>query len=283
MHWSYNIQYSVSGCTKLPSSLSGRNSFIHKTCPNGKIQILHWTAFHVFKTVNTLLDRNAIALPYTDSMKNLSNKFNNFFDEKMFKLVQLGLLMYHLQVCPLIIRHQFLILVISSPLIIKKLVKSFAINHQTNHTHLIPFPPGSWRRTFEFFSQILLLVWIRHYIYGDFSCCYEECGGHALTEKASLKNYRPVSNTAFLSKIIEKTALIRVSEHIDNNELHRKFQSAYKTGHSTETALLRIKSDIMQAMDNGQAVFMVLLDLSTHHLILLITVYSCIDCLMYLV
>ena len=40
--------------------------------------------------------------------------------------------------------------------------------------------------------------------------------------KNSLKNYRPVSNTAFLSKIIEKTALIRVSEHIDNNELHCK-------------------------------------------------------------
>ena len=31
----------------------------------------------VFKTVNTLLDRNAIALPYTDSMKNLSNKLLN--------------------------------------------------------------------------------------------------------------------------------------------------------------------------------------------------------------
>ena len=59
-----------------------------------------------------------------------------------------------------------------------------------------------------------------------------------------------MSNAAFLSKIIEKTALIRhgVDEHIDNNELHRKFQLAYKTG------------DIMQAMD--KAVFMVLLDLS---------------------
>ena len=72
-----------------------------------------------------------------------------------------------------------------------------------------------------------------------------------------------MSNTAFLSKIIEKTALIRVSEHIDNNELYRKFQSPYKTGYSTEPALLRIKSDILQAMDNGQAVFMVLLDLSS--------------------
>ena len=71
-------------------------------------------------------------------------------------------------------------------------------------------------------------------------------------DKNSLKNYRLVSNTVFLSKIVE---------NIDN-ELHRKFQLAYKTGHSTETAMLRIKSDIMQVMDNGQAVFMMLLDLS---------------------
>ena len=58
--------------------------------------------------------------------------------------------------------------------------------------------------------------------------------------------------------------MIHLSEHIDNNELCRKFQSAYKTGHTAqmETALLGIKSDIMQSMDNGQAVYMVLLDLS---------------------
>ena len=79
-----------------------------------------------------------------------------------------------------------------------------------------------------------------------------------------------MSNTAFLSKIVEKTDLIRVSEHIDNNELHRKFQSAYKTCHSTETALLRIKSDIMQAIEIGQAVYIVLLDrICPQHFILL--------------
>ena len=55
-------------------------------------------------------------------------------------------------------------------------------------------------------------------------------------DKDNLKNYRPVSNTVFLSKVIEKTALTRVSDHIDNNNLHCKFQSAYKSGHSTETA-----------------------------------------------
>ena len=78
----------------------------------------------------------------------------------------------------------------------------------------------------------------------------------------NLKNYRPVSNLAFISKLIEKVALTRINDHLCTNMLFQKFQSAYRSGHSTETALLRIKSDIMRALDDRQAVFVVLLDLS---------------------
>ena len=42
----------------------------------------------------------------------------------------------------------------------------------------------------------------------------------------------------------------------------KKFQSAYKKYHSTETALIRVQSDILQAMDNHRGVVLVLLDLS---------------------
>ena len=40
-------------------------------------------------------------------------------------------------------------------------------------------------------------------------------------------------------------------------------QSAYKSSHSTETALLRVKNDILNELDNGKAVMVVLLDLSS--------------------
>ena len=81
-------------------------------------------------------------------------------------------------------------------------------------------------------------------------------------DKNDYKNYRPVSNVPFLSKLIEKIALDRVNDHICKSNLSQKFQSAYRSGHSTETALLRVKSDIMNAFDNRRAVFLVLLDLS---------------------
>ena len=46
------------------------------------------------------------------------------------------------------------------------------------------------------------------------------------------------------------------------NNLAEPFQSAYRSCHSTETALLRVKDDIMMAIDNKHAVVLVLLNLS---------------------
>ena len=41
-----------------------------------------------------------------------------------------------------------------------------------------------------------------------------------------------------------------------------KFQSAYRRGHSTETALLRILNDLVVMSDGGNNALLVLLDLS---------------------
>ena len=44
--------------------------------------------------------------------------------------------------------------------------------------------------------------------------------------------------------------------------LDEKMQSAYKSGHSTETALLRLKNDMLMTIDGRKGVILVLLDLS---------------------
>ena len=77
-----------------------------------------------------------------------------------------------------------------------------------------------------------------------------------------LKNYRPVSNLPTLSKIIEKLVVRQLQHHMQVNGLDEKMQSAYKSGHSTETALLRLKNDMLMAIDGRKAVVLVLLDLS---------------------
>ena len=54
----------------------------------------------------------------------------------------------------------------------------------------------------------------------------------------------------------------QLSDHMRLNDLSETYQSAYRPGHSTETALLRVSNDILQAIDSGKAVCLVLLDLS---------------------
>ena len=80
--------------------------------------------------------------------------------------------------------------------------------------------------------------------------------------KDDLRNYRPISNLSFLSKILEKVVANRLHEHIYNHRLSNDLQSAYKRFHSTETALLKIHNDIVDNMDNGKVTALTLLDLS---------------------
>lgn len=77
-----------------------------------------------------------------------------------------------------------------------------------------------------------------------------------------LKNYRPVSNLPFVSKILEKVVANRLEEHLESNSLHDDLQSAYRACHSTETALLRVHHDITLALDNNSCAVLVMLDLS---------------------
>ena len=84
----------------------------------------------------------------------------------------------------------------------------------------------------------------------------------ATLDPDTLGNYRPVSNLNFISKILEKVVSKRLDEHRKKHNLYEPFQSAYRSGHSSETAVLRVQNDMLQAIDKGKGVFLVLLDLS---------------------
>ena len=81
-------------------------------------------------------------------------------------------------------------------------------------------------------------------------------------EKDILKNYRPVSNLPFISKVLEKVVENCLENHLASNYLHDRVQSAYRAGHSTETALLRVHHDITCALDKNRCAVLVMLNLS---------------------
>ena len=59
------------------------------------------------------------------------------------------------------------------------------------------------------------------------------------------KNFRPVSNISFVSKLIEKCVYLQIQSYLEYNHLFCQFQSAYHIGHSCETALTRIHDDLL--------------------------------------
>ena len=77
-----------------------------------------------------------------------------------------------------------------------------------------------------------------------------------------LKNYRPISNIPLTAKVLEKIVSRQLNEHIRLNGLHDLYQSAYRQHHSTETALLKVKSDIHEALDQGFMTILLMTDLS---------------------
>ena len=76
------------------------------------------------------------------------------------------------------------------------------------------------------------------------------------------KNYRPVSNLLFLSKLVERCVASRLDKHMMDNNLESKYQYGYKKGHSTEMLLVNVINSLLSAFDNKQATVLLLLDLS---------------------
>ena len=73
-----------------------------------------------------------------------------------------------------------------------------------------------------------------------------------LCVKNGLKNYRPISNLSFLSKLYEKVVANRLHEHICKHYFSSDLQFTYKRFHSTGTALLKTHNDIVGNMDNSK-------------------------------
>ena len=75
-----------------------------------------------------------------------------------------------------------------------------------------------------------------------------------------LKNYRPVSNLQFISKLVECAMLQQLNSHCEKYHLNPSYQSAYRANHSCETAVLKLTDDILWTMENKNIKIMVCLD-----------------------
>uniref|UniRef100_A0A9J7ZGW8 Reverse transcriptase domain-containing protein n=1 Tax=Cyprinus carpio carpio TaxID=630221 RepID=A0A9J7ZGW8_CYPCA len=92
---------------------------------------------------------------------------------------------------------------------------------------------------------------------------------------ALLENYRPVSLLPFIAKTLERAVFNQLSMFLEQNNLDSN-QSGFKSGHSTETALLSVTEALRLARAASKSSVLILLDLSAafdtvNHQILLST------------
>ena len=64
--------------------------------------------------------------------------------------------------------------------------------------------------------------------------------------------YCPVSNLLFLSKVVEKSVLLRFNKHCDENNLKPDYQSAYTGNFSCEAALLKLTNYVLWVMEHQE-------------------------------
>ena len=88
----------------------------------------------------------------------------------------------------------------------------------------------------------------------------------SLLKKATLdsmikNNFRPISNLAFSGKLMEHFVADQIISHLNQHSLMEEKQSAYRKFHSTETALLKVKTDIINQWTTKKFTCLILLGL----------------------
>ncbi len=101
------------------------------------------------------------------------------------------------------------------------------------------------------------------------SGCVPDYFQHGITQpllkKPSLdpllpSNCRPISKLPYISKVLEKVACKQLVQVLDSNQNFNRFQSGFRSKHSTETALLGVSNHILMGADAEECSVLLLLD-----------------------
>ena len=210
-----------------------------------------------------------LPLPPCESEQELADRFANFFSSKIKKihsildetsksLVEEGLQVpsekqtnHRLECFALVSENEVTSLINKSP---------------NKACELDPIPTDLLKQVLEETTPVTQSIINKSPQQGVFPDDMKEAFLRPLLKSSKLElqdqNYRPVSNLSFCSKTIERVAANQIVDYIEKNNLMEPNQSAYRRNHSTETTLLKAKSDILLALDKQHITCLYILDLS---------------------
>lgn len=220
----------------------------------------------LFKVVNTLLGKSkAPALP-SRPVAQLVEDFSTFFITKVKDIKasinplssSTPLLQQHYQV-----QSNLTDLVPASSDEIQRLISA----SPSKQCDLDPLPTKLLKACSQQLTPVITDIVNKSLENGEFPQVFKTALVSPLLKKPTLdrdtlRNFRPVSNLALVSKILEKVVAARLNKHMVDNNLEEPYQSAYRKGHSTETATLRVHNDIQLALGEKKCVLLVMIDLS---------------------
>jgi len=216
----------------------------------------------LFSVVNALCDKGRNSpLPAHDSEAALANQFGTFFQDKISAIQEaIG------PRAPPIINTRAGPELHSFSALSEDEVSKLVSKSKTASCSLDPVPTKLVKEHMDDLLPVLTHIINLSLSTGTFPEIWKNAVVVPLLKKDGLdlipKNFRPVSNLQYISKLVEKAVVYQLFHHMDDNFPLPSCQSAYRTGHSTETALIKVQSDILVNMDNQKLTQLIMIDLS---------------------
>ena len=153
-----------------------------------------------------------------------------------------------------------------NPVDLNALDKAFT-EMSNSYCELDSMPTVLCRQLYKSWKLFFLFLINMSFQNGIFPKIFKKCLVKPKLKKQSLdtedpKSYRPIANSSFLSKLLERTAAGQLRTHLDQNCLLDPQQSAYRRFHSTESCLLKTINDLYVELDQGKYLLVIGLDLS---------------------
>ena len=80
--------------------------------------------------------------------------------------------------------------------------------------------------------------------------------------KFESKNYRPVAILPILSKVLERAIFLQIVKYMDDNKFFNPSHHAYRSFHSTTTAMLQMYDTWMESFEKGDLAGVCMVDMS---------------------
>ena len=222
-----------------------------------------------FHNTDKLLGRKTIrSLPNDINPSQISEKFSTFFQEKVKTLRDTLDMESNDTVDPLHMDQIYTESTLSYfDLVSETEVKKTIMDSKSKSCSLDPIPTSLLKECIDELLSTITKIINNSLQSSNFPEIYKTALVIPLIKKPDLdknilKNYRPVSNLSFLSKILEKIVMSQLKNYLSTNNLFPIYQSAYRHSHSTETALLRVMNDLLTESDINNDSILALLDLS---------------------